>query len=288
VMEAPERFSRIVRETLGTAMRRAHPAVFRARDHLAETWSVTELVAVLDGIARRDSHGVLLKAPDVPEVNAAVTRLMARGIPVVTLVTDLKGGPAHAYVGLDNQRAGETAAYLMAQWLPPNAADAEVLVSSSGQRFQGEDERIQAFMQTLAAVRPRCTVHVLDNGRGLHGPTAASVGRLLAASPAVSAVYSVGGANRAILDAFDAAARPCRPFIGHDLDADNLALLRTGQLSAVLHHDLHHDLHMACLHVMQAQGVVSGSVLGASGASEVIRSNVEVITPYNLPRNVAR
>jgi len=47
-------------------------------------------------------------------------------------------------------------------------------------------------------------------------------------------------------------------------------------------------LHMACLHVMQAQGVVSGSELGASGASEVIRSNVEVITPYNLPRNVAQ
>ena len=40
-------------------------------------------------------------------------------------------------------------------------------------------------------------------------------------------------------------------FIGHDLDDDNLALLRAGRLSAVLHHDLHHDLHMACLSVMQ-------------------------------------
>lgn len=274
VMEAPERFSRIVRETLGTAMQQAQPAVFRARDHLAETFNVSELADLLDAIGRRGSHGVLLKAPDVPAVNEAVRRLMARGIPVVTLVTDLKGVPSHAYVGLDNRRAGETAAYLMAQWL--GSLKLDMLVSSSGQHFQGEDERIQAFTQTLAAAKPGCMVHVLDSGRGLHGPTAASVECLLASQPAVSAVYSVGGANAAILAAFDKAQRPCHPFIGHDLDADNLALLRRGRLSAVLHHDLRHDLHMACLHFMQAQGVLSGM-------KEVIRSNVDVITPFNVP-----
>jgi LacI family transcriptional regulator len=277
VMEAPDRFSRIVRETLGSAMRQARPAVFRAREHLAETLSVADLVAVLDGIARSGSHGVLLKAPDVPGVNEAVLRLMKRGIPVVTLVTDLKGVPAHAYVGLDNERAGETAAYLMAQWMPSAKAKAEVLVSSSGQRFQGEDERIQAFTRTLNTMRPACKVHVLDKGRGLPGPTAASVRHLLATRPGVSAVYSVGGANQAILAAFDKAGRTCRPFIGHDLDADNLALLRAGRLSAVLHHDLHHDLHMACLHFMQAQG------LSAVG-SQLMRSDIEVITPFNLPQ----
>ncbi len=274
VMEAPERFTRIVRETLGTAMRQAQPAVFRARDHLAEMFNVSELADLLDAIGRRGSHGVLLKAPDVPAVNEAVRRLMARGIPVVTLVTDLKGVPSHAYVGLDNRRAGETAAYLMAQWL--GSLKLDVLVSSSGQHFQGEDERIQAFTQTLAVAKPGCMVHVLDSGRGLHGPTAASVEGLLASQPAVSAVYSVGGANAAILAAFDQARRPCHPFIGHDLDADNLALLRQRRLSAVLHHDLRHDLHMACLHFMHAQGVLSGM-------KEVIRSNVDVITPFNVP-----
>ena len=61
----------------------------RSRFHLRETASAAELVATLDGIARRGSQGVLLKAPDVPEVAAAVGRLAAAGIPVVTLVTDL-------------------------------------------------------------------------------------------------------------------------------------------------------------------------------------------------------
>ncbi|BCL32195.1 hypothetical protein GCM10017557_70540 [Streptomyces aurantiacus] len=47
------------------------------------------LIATLDRIARRGSQGVTLKAPDVPEVTAAVGRLVGAGIPVVTLVTDL-------------------------------------------------------------------------------------------------------------------------------------------------------------------------------------------------------
>ena len=101
------------------------------------------------------------------------------------------------------------------------------------------------------ATRPDCGVQVLDAGQGLHAPTVAAVGRLLARQPGIAAVYSVGGANAAIRAAFEQAGRACRVFIGHDLDDDNLALLRKRQLSAVLHHDLHHDLHLACHLLMQ-------------------------------------
>lgn len=295
VMEAPTRFTRIVRDALGVAMQRSQPAVFRARDHLAETLPVPELVAVLDAIARRGSHGVLLKAPDVPAVAEAVDRLQARGIPVVTLATDVKTAHPHPYVGLDNRCAGQTAAYLMAQWLGPQAPGqtVDVLVSSSGQRFQGEDERIHAFVQAMAQHLPACTVHVLDTGLGLYAPTVAAVGRLLREQPKVAAVYSVGGANAAIFAAFDQAQRACHSFIGHDLDDDNLALLRAGRLSAALHHDLQHDLQRACWHFMQAQGAARGAPQEAreearKGAQAVRPSNVEVITPFNLPADVAR
>ena len=54
-------------------------------------------------------------------------------------------------------------------------------------------------------------------------------------------LYATGG-NAAIVSAFADAARDSRAFIAHDLDLENLALLRHGQLSAVLHHDLGLDL----------------------------------------------
>ena len=67
---------------------------------------------------------------------------------------------------------------------------------------------------------------------------------------------------------------------GSLLDDDNLALLRDRRLSALLHHDLEHDLHMACLLLMQ--------IHGNPGSAQVPRrSNVEVITPFNLPASVA-
>lgn len=105
VMQAPERFSSAVREALEAELPLLQPAVLRCRFHLRETGPVRELVATLDRIARRGSQGVLLKAPDVPEVTAAVARLVAAGVPVVTLATDLPATGRLAYVGIDNRAA---------------------------------------------------------------------------------------------------------------------------------------------------------------------------------------
>ena len=274
VMETPERFSRIVRDALQDVVGQVHPAVFRVREHLAETMPIEELVEVLDAIGRRGSHGVLLKAPDVATIGDAVTRLHERGIPVVTLVTDIHHPARVAYVGMDNRSAGLTAAYLMHHWMGTETAD--VLVSSSDRRFLGEGERIAAFVEGWKRARPLGRVRIVTAGHGLHDPTVAAVSRSLARHPEIAAVYSVGGANAGILAAFDRARRPCRVFVGHDLDEDNLALLRAGRLSAVLHHDLHRDLLHACRCVMHAQRA-------GPPQEPSLRSNVEVITPFNLP-----
>lgn len=42
------------------------------------------------------------------------------------------------------------------------------------------------------------------------------------------------------------------PFVGHDLDADNLPLLRSGVLTAVLHHDLRADLRAGLTQLLRA------------------------------------
>ena len=89
-------------------------------------------------------------------------------------------------------------------------------------------------------------------------------------------MYSIGGGNRAILDAFDARRRPCRAFIAHDLDRDNRELLEAGRLSAVLYHDLRRDMHRACQIIMQAHGALDGPIVTAPAP-------IQVITPFNIP-----
>ena len=277
VLQAPMRFAHVVRDALEREMPLLHPAILRARYHLRESMPVADLVSTLGKIAARGSHGVLLKAPNESDVVDAVARLKAKGIPVVTLVTDLPNSTRLAYVGMDNYAAGQTAAYLLGQWLGPNIT-AGVLVSLSSTRFRGEGDREAAFAEALERHYPQLRRVDANEGLGLHEATVRVVRQRLQANPDVCAVYSIGGANAAILHAFAAEGRSCKVFIGHDLDADNLPLLQSGQINAVLHHDLQHDMRMACLQVMRAHGVGVGQVLHSLSA-------VQIITPMNVPRS---
>lgn len=277
IVQAPARFSTGVRAALEAEVPAMRPAVIRSRFHLLDSAGVTDLVAVLDKVGRTKSHGVILKAPDVPEIVAAVARLARQGIPVVTLVTDLPTSPRAAYVGIDNRAAGATAAYLVQEWLAERAGD--VLVVRGHGSFRGEDEREMGFraeMRTRAAGRRMFEVVDEENR-----PEAVHIGtrEVLAGNPAVRAVYSLyagAGGNAAVVDAFDRENRRYDVFVAHDLDGENTVLLRERRLSAVLHHDLRQDLRRACHVVMQAQGALPGPVRSNPSA-------IQVITPHNAP-----
>jgi LacI family transcriptional regulator len=274
VIEAPARFSGAVRQALEAEAPALHPAVFRSRYHLAEVRQALETVALLDAIGHRGSNGVLLKAPDEPEVTKAVGRLVQRGIPVVTLVTDLPTSSRLAYVGIDNRAAGETAAYLVGEWLGP--VPASVLVTLSSNRFRGEEEREIGFRRALRERYPHLTIVEVSEGNGLDCGTGELVRQSLSRAPDIAGVYSIGGGNGAVLRAFDDAGRSCRVFVGHDLDADNIALLRAHRINAILHHDLRQDMRAACLHIMRAHGAIPAS-------TALMTSNIQVVTAFNLP-----
>ncbi len=215
----------------------------------------------------------MLKAPDTSEVNEAVARLAGRGIPVVTLVTDLPRSPRTAYVGIDNRAAGATAAYLITQWL--GRRPGAVLVTLSRSFFRGEEEREMGFRSALRSMTPRRRVIDVTETDGLDATIRGLVREALATAPAVPAVYSIGGGNAAILDAFAAAGRPAPLLVAHDLDDDNIRLLRGGPLAAVLHHDLRLDMRRACQVIMSARNGLPDFAVAPSA--------IGVVTPFNIP-----
>jgi LacI family transcriptional regulator, galactose operon repressor len=278
VMQTPARFSAAVKAALEHELPSLRPAVVRSRFDFREKGHPREIASVLDTIARRGSRGVILKAPEAPEVNTAVLRLAETGIPVVTLTTDLPFSKRVAYVGMDNRSAGAAAAYLINQWL--GERDGRVLVALSRTVFRGEEEREIGFRSATRERWPHRALTEITDSDGLD----ASVYRLtlgaLDRHSDIEAVYSIGGGNRAIREAFDARHRPCRAFIAHDLDADNRELLEAGRLSAVLYHDLRRDMHRACQIIMQAHGALDGPIATAPASTQVI-------TPFNIPQEAA-
>jgi LacI family transcriptional regulator len=276
VMQTPDRFSSAVKTALEQELPSLRPAVVRSRFV----------------IARRGSRGVILKAPEAPEVNAAVLRLSQAGIPVVTLVSDLPFSKRVAYVGMDNRSAGATAAYLVNQWLgdatgtagspgSPGSPgrDSRVLVALSRSVFRGEGEREIGFRSAIRERWPDRRLAEITDSDGLDTSVYELALGALDRHQDIEAVYSIGGGNRAILGAFDARQRRCRAFIAHDLDRDNQDLLQAGRLSAVLYHDLHRDLHRACQVIMAAHGALDGPIITAPAA-------IQVITPFNIPPEV--
>ena len=269
VMQTPQRFSDAFRAAVEAELPAFAPAMLRARFHLWESGSTDQTVAVLSRI--RGSHGVILKAPDAPEVAEAVDALVAVGVPVVTYSTDVPNSARHAYVGIDNHGAGVTAAYLMDQWL--GSSPSGVLITLSGTVFRGEGEREVGFRSALRG-SGREVVEVSDSD----GIDEINEGLVLAAlerHPSVEAVYSAGGGNTATVAAFERLGRACRVFIAHDLDVDNRRLLRDGRISVVLHNDLRADARLAMRLILQRHGALP--------AEAARPTPIQVITPYNLP-----
>lgn len=273
VMQAPQRFANATRSALETELSLLHPTVVRARSHLRELSDPAAAAHILDTVLDRGSDGVILKAPEHPEVTAAVRRLQEAGIPTVTYVTDLPQSARVAYVGLDNHAAGATAAYLITGFGGTNGT---VLVTLSSSSFHGEEQREVAFRQALSQLSPKRDVLEVTNTDGQDATMYGAVMAVLADAPQVDAVYSPGGGNAATLRAFDDLGRSPTVFIAHDLDADNVRLLRTGRLTAVLHHDLGADLRRAVHLLLQARGLLRGSPL-------TVPSQAQVVTRYNEP-----
>ncbi len=263
IMVAPDRFSNSVRQALEHAFRQGQPNSLRGRFDIHQDLPDADIGRKLDLIAKRGSHGVIVKLPDMPDVAAAIARILAAGIPVVALVTDLP--ERTAYVGMDNAAVGRTAAFFLHRF--SGGAPINVLVSASSRDFQGEEARLRAFQSELHSLRPDARIIKTSGGFGKNTETEARVSAVLHTDRTLNAVYSVGGGNRAILAAFDKQDRPCTTFIAHDMDPDNRALLAAKKIDLVLHHDLQADAMQACQAILKFHRVLAQSV--ENGPSEI-------------------
>jgi len=274
VVEAPNRFSREIRTAVEGLLEDFRPAALRPRFNFAETMTEEQCCGLLDRIAKRGSQGVCLKARDTANVRKAIAALKSRRVPVVTIFTDLPGSKRLAYAGLDNGSAGRTAAYFMQKLLPMKAE--AVLTTLSQHAFQGEEERYRGFRTELHRLRPDLRIVDASGGGGLTPDTRREVTDGLRSAPAIDGVYSMGGGNLAVLQALAATGQTPGVFIAHDLDEDNQALLRAEQLTLVLHHDLRSDMRTAFRHLLAFHGI--------GVAPEISRSDIQVVTPMNLPK----
>ena len=233
------------------------------------------LVEALDRLRSQPLTGVAVVATDHAPVRLAVGGLAARGVGVVTLVSDAPGSGRAQYVGIDNSAAGRTAASLMGRFL--RGVSGRVAVVAGSMLLRDHAERRFGFEQVLRTEYPQLVplpaVEGLDNAAVAETALGAELDRY----PDIVGVYSLGAGNRGVLAALrkrGLAGTVCA--IAHELTEHSRAALADGSFAAILCQDPGHEARSA---VRILRALADGSQFDAG--QERIR--IDIYLRDNLP-----
>jgi len=233
------------------------------------------LVVALDAARAERLAGVALVAIDADEVRDAVARLAEKGVPVVTLVSDLPGSRRDHYAGVDNIAAGRTAASLLGRFLGGRAGPVAVLAGSM--LVRDHRERLEGFAAVRQVEFPGITILPVLEGRD-EPQRAQTLGCATPAAPAdLPALYRLRSGNRGPIAPLQTpGGAAARRRIAHELTVHTRAALQDGVIDAVLNQDAGHEVRSA-IRILKAKA----DGLAVVEAQERIR--IDIFLRDNLP-----
>ncbi|HET8728914.1 MAG TPA: LacI family DNA-binding transcriptional regulator, partial [Alphaproteobacteria bacterium] len=197
----------------------------RLRCHRCDGLDPPALAEALRRVAA-DSDGIAVIALEHPAVREAVGEVAGRGVPVVTIASDISHSKRFGYVGVDNRAAGRTAGYLMGRFVGKRGKVAMIAGSLS---YRGHEEREMGFRAVLRAGFPNLEIVALLEGRDDPAASAAETAALIDRHPDLAGLYSIGGGSRGVAEALTRKGRAGEiVFIGHELTRHTRRFLIAG------------------------------------------------------------
>lgn len=181
-------------------------------------------------LLRTRCDGVIICTQEHEKITAAIAALSARGVPVVTIISDLPATRRLAYAGTDHYLAGRTAGYFMARMVHRGGP---VVLLCNALSYQAHAERVRGCADYLAEHRADLPLADVLEGHDRDDLSERLLRASLQRHPDAVAIYNTGGANRAVA----AAARIVRAapvFIGHELTDDTRRMLRAGVMTLTI------------------------------------------------------
>jgi LacI family transcriptional regulator len=192
-----------------------------------------DLVRQMQALADAGSQGIGIVATDHPVVREAVRALTARGIPVLTLMSDISGSSAIGYVGIDNRVAGRLAAHLLGRFVAATAR--EIALFTGSHSYRGHEEREMGFRNLIAEEFPHLEIVEFREIREDSDRAYEETRGLLASHPHLAGIYNIGGGLRSIAQAVKEAEAGSRvALVGHELTDPVRAYLVDGTIDAVI------------------------------------------------------
>jgi len=190
------------------------------------------------------SHdAVITCVPHDDELAEYLDLIAERGIPVVTLATDIRAQHAK-YVGPDNYRAGRVAGELVGRLTSATGGDVLVIVGLMS--MLGQTERYSGFSDVLAERFPNHKiVNVLESHE--EGARAGALAySALNDNPKIIAIYNASAGAVPIAHAIETLGHVEEVvFVTHELTEQRRELLRTGRIDAVIDQEPEMEIALA-------------------------------------------
>lgn len=156
--------------------------IHQAEDELHDMGIETEIsiidcaddAVVADALERLSEEGVagvIATGPDTPRVRDAIDALSERGIPVVTINSDIRDCKRLCFVGQDLRKSGLVAAELMAKLV---SAPGRILAVTGNLQFQAHHDRIVGFREGIERWGSNLEIEVRE-GFDSYGQTSACI-----------------------------------------------------------------------------------------------------------------
>ena len=228
------RFIRMLGDTVGYSQEHLTPFNVKCRTELFESFNPEQLAASLLRQGKR-SDGIAFMALEHPAVREAVSELADKGVPTLTLISDLSGSRRAGYVGLDNRAAGRTAGYLVGRFIGPGARVGKVALIAGSLSYRAHEEREAGFLHVIEEMFPALQVVGLREGQDDAQKNYEQTRTLLEQYPDLVGIYNIGGASDGVARALKEMGREHKVvFIGHGLTPDTRAMLIDGSMDAVI------------------------------------------------------
>jgi LacI family transcriptional regulator len=200
------------------------------------------LARTLDALGD-DVDGVAVVALDHPAVRESINGLVARGVAVVTLVSDVPGSKRTHYAGIDNSSAGRTVAGLLGRFL--RGSKGKVGLFAGSLALRDHIERQFGFEQVMAHEFPQFEILPVRESRDDPGRSEVLVKQLLVEHPDLLGIYNVGGGTMGIVTGLEASGRNDVVFIAHEVTEGSRRALIRGTIDAIINQDAGHEVRSA-------------------------------------------
>jgi LacI family transcriptional regulator len=268
------RFLRMLGDGIAGAGDTIAPFHVHCRVHTIDSFDPAKVAGALRRHGRA-AQGVAFMALEHPRVREAVDELAARGVHVLTLISDLTPSRRAAYVGMDNRAAGRTAASLIGRLLGPRSGSVALIAGSLA--YRGHEEREMGFLGLMQERFAGLRVVGVREGRDDADTNERLARALLRQHPDLVGLYNIGGGAEGVGRALKSRRQGERPvFVAHGLTPDTRALLIDGTLDAVINQ---HPQTMLLNCVRIFSNLRDGR--GATAGVEPVR--IGVVLRENLP-----